>query len=77
MSFTFPTKSRNGVGTKMYRNRKEVRETPKKIRVSEYDIERLEALLDQIGGQEATRMYELFLRGLEQAEAEIELEKTA
>lgn len=56
----------------MYRDRKEVRETPKKIRISEYDIERLEKILESIGGQEATRMYEMFLRGLEATEAEIE-----
>lgn len=55
----------------MYRDRKEVRETPKKIRVSEYDIERMEKILNEMGGQEATRMYEFFLKGLEMAEQEL------
>lgn len=56
----------------MYRDRKEVRDTPKKIRVSEYDLERIERLLDEMGGQEATRMYEFFMKGLELAEQELQ-----
>ncbi|MCG8608931.1 MAG: hypothetical protein MI864_00205 [Pseudomonadales bacterium] len=56
----------------MYHDRKEVRETPLPIRVSEYDLERLQKLLESFGGQKHSRAYQAFLKGLEVLEKELQ-----
>lgn len=59
----------------MYHDRKEVRDLKLPIRISEYELERLETLLQQLGGQKYSLAYDMFLRGLEQAERELQEEK--
>lgn len=58
----------------MKRDRKSVRETRRMISVNEYDVERVNRLLDQIGGEEARVMYRCFKRGLDLLEKDIERE---
>ena len=58
----------------MYHDRKEVRELKLPIRISEYELERLENLLREMGGQKYSRAYEMFLRGLELYEMELQQE---
>lgn len=55
----------------MYKDRKEVRDQFLRIRVNEYDMERLERILEAMGGQQASHAYQSFLRGLEWYEAEL------
>ena len=56
----------------MYHDRKEVRDLKLPIRISEYELERLERLLSELGGQKYSRAYEMFVRGLELYEQELQ-----
>lgn len=58
----------------MYHDRKEVRDLKLPIRISEYELERLETLLRELGGQKYSRAYEMFMRGLELYEEELRKE---
>jgi hypothetical protein len=54
------------------RDRRSVRDFRRMISVNEYDVERINRLLDQIGGEEARIMYRCFKRGLDLLEQDIE-----
>lgn len=56
----------------MNRDRKAVRAERKKISVNQYDIDRVNRILDQIGGEEARLMYEAMQIGLDVIESEIQ-----
>jgi hypothetical protein len=56
------------------RDRKSVRDSRRMLSVNEYDVERINRLLDQIGGEEARVMYRCFKKGLDLLEQDIEQE---
>jgi hypothetical protein len=57
------------------RDRKSVRDVRRMLSVNEYDVERINRLLDQIGGEEARVMYRCFKRGLDLLEQDIEQDR--
>jgi hypothetical protein len=56
------------------RDRKSVRDVRRMLSVNEYDVERINRVLSQIGGEEARVMYRCFKRGLDLLEQDIERE---
>ena len=56
----------------MKRDRRSVRDIRRKISVNEYDVERIERILDATGGEEARVIYRAFKRGLDELERSIE-----
>lgn len=60
----------------MKRDRKAVMDSRRMISVNEYDVDRINRLLDQIGGEEARMMYRCFKLGLDLLENSIENERT-
>lgn len=55
----------------MKRDRRAVRDIRRKISVNEYDVERIERLLETTGGEEARLIYRAFKRGLDELERSI------
>jgi hypothetical protein len=59
--------------TKMYANRKHVRDNPLKVRLNDYDTATLNKAAESLGKQPSLLAYELMLKGLEELEAQLEL----